>query len=392
MPKQVAGRLSQGYILLADISGYTEFFTGTELEHAQEIIRELTSLIRERLTPPLRFVKLEGDAVFCYAATETFGNGERFVELIEACYFDFANRLDDMARSTICSCNACAAIDSLGLKFVVHHGTFIVERDGNREDLAGPDVILAHRLLKNSIGDDGGPRAYAFFTAAALQLLPPSFALPEHAETYESFGETRGGVHDLGPVLAAMREQRREYITSEAADFETSFVMPVPPRMAWQYVVDPMERLRWVCNINYPLWPNFGKAPDTLERNADGRTGSGAKTHCGHAPKGVAALREFVDWRPFSYFTFRIAGMFDTVTIETWEFESKDSDASRVTVRYRLTHRRRISVLVWRMFRPLYAARMRRAVSQLKMIAQEDAATLGLDDVDYPPDNVAAER
>lgn len=59
-------RALEGYLLLADISGYTAFLTGTELEHAQAIIHELTSLIRERLTPPMRFVKLEGDAVFCY--------------------------------------------------------------------------------------------------------------------------------------------------------------------------------------------------------------------------------------------------------------------------------------------------------------------------------------
>ena len=79
----------QGYLLLADISGYTAFLTGTELEHAHSIIRELTKLIRERLAPPMRFVKLEGDAVFCYAEAAAFENGERFVESIESCYFGF---------------------------------------------------------------------------------------------------------------------------------------------------------------------------------------------------------------------------------------------------------------------------------------------------------------
>jgi hypothetical protein len=47
----------RGHLLLADISGYTAFLTGTELEHAHTIIRELTALIRERLVPPIRFVK-----------------------------------------------------------------------------------------------------------------------------------------------------------------------------------------------------------------------------------------------------------------------------------------------------------------------------------------------
>jgi hypothetical protein len=104
----------QGYLLLADISGYTAFLTGTELEHAHGIINELTTLIRERLTPPMRFVKLEGDAVFCYADAASFKDGERVVELLEACYFDFSNRLLDMKRSTTCRCDACAAIGSGG--------------------------------------------------------------------------------------------------------------------------------------------------------------------------------------------------------------------------------------------------------------------------------------
>ena len=164
---------NEGYLLLADISGYTAFLTGTELEHAHAIIRELTKLIRSRLAPPMKFVKLEGDAVFCYAGANAFKDGERFVELIEVCYFDFANRLQDMTRATTCKCDACKAIPTLGLKFVTHFGSFMVEEDDDgREDLAGPDVILVHRLLKNTISDGGGPQAYAFFTDACMKRMP----------------------------------------------------------------------------------------------------------------------------------------------------------------------------------------------------------------------------
>src|SRR5574341_41652 len=178
--EQTETRTRQGYLLLADISGYTAFLTGTELEHAQEIIRELTTLIQERLAPPLRFVKLEGDAVFCYGDAAVFRDGERMVELIEACYFDFSNRLLDMTRATTCRCKACASIGSLGLKFVGHYGSYVVERDGGGEDLAGPDVILAHRLLKNTIGESGGPEAYAFLTEACIQRMSQPLVLQTH--------------------------------------------------------------------------------------------------------------------------------------------------------------------------------------------------------------------
>ena len=289
-------QIRQGYLLLADISGYTAFLTGTELEHAHAIVHELTSLIRERLAPPMRFVKLEGDAVFCYADQSTFRDGERFIELVEACYFDFSNRLVDMTRSTTCPCAACAAIGSLGLKFIGHHGSYVIEREADREDLAGPDVILIHRLLKNSISDGDGPQAYAFFTDACLSQMSSSLALPTHREVYDSFGETTGGVHDLGPVLDAMRAARREFITAEDADVEMSVELPVPPAVAWQYNVDPVERQRWVCT-------KFSKNPDEVTPNAQGRLGAGATAHCNHGPG--TGIREYVDWRPFAYFTCR---------------------------------------------------------------------------------------
>ena len=113
----------------------------------------------------MRFVKLEGDAVFCFASGDAFPDGEQLIELVESCYFDFSSRLLDMTRSTTCRCDACRAIGGLDLKFVVHFGQFWLDRDEDgRIDLAGPDVILTHRLLKNTIIEAGGPTAYAFFS------------------------------------------------------------------------------------------------------------------------------------------------------------------------------------------------------------------------------------
>ena len=127
--EQVDEGVVEGYLLLADISGYTEFLTGTELEHAHAIVTELTKLIRASLVPPMRFVKLEGDAVFCFAPREAFPNGELLVELVESCYYDFTSRLLNMVRSTTCPCDACREIGGLDLKFVAHFGSFIVDRD-----------------------------------------------------------------------------------------------------------------------------------------------------------------------------------------------------------------------------------------------------------------------
>ncbi len=120
----------------------------------------------------MHFVKLEGDAVFCYAESVVFLDGERLIQLLEVCYFDFSNHLLNMTRNTTCPCAACAAIGSLDLKFVCHYGTFVIDANAGGVDLAGADVILVHRLLKNTVSQTTGVTAYALLTEAASNTCP----------------------------------------------------------------------------------------------------------------------------------------------------------------------------------------------------------------------------
>ena len=358
-------RTRRGYLLLADISGYTAFLVGSELEHANAIVHELTSLIRERLSPPMRFVQVEGDAVFCYADEASFEDGERLIELIERCYFDFSNRLLDMERETTCRCAACASIGTLDLKFVAHYGTYVLSHEGGRDDLAGPDVILVHRLLKNTVGDGGGPRAYAFVTDPCLQRMPPAFDLPSHSESYESFGQTTGGVHDLEPVTARMREARRVYVGSEDADVEISFgEHPYPPAVVWQYFVEAEKRLRW-----QPLQTAVKNHP-----NQQGRLGPGASSHCAHGIHGDA-LREYLDWRPYSYFTNRFTplgrGPLFVRLIETFEFTPTDA-GTMVNYRCRLDECGPVTRLRSRILRPGFRRSLIRSGKTLRRILDED--------------------
>ena len=361
----------EGYLLLADISGYTEFLTGTELEHAQAIIRELTMLVRERLAPPMHFVKVEGDAVFCYSDGAVFRDGERFIELIEVCYFDFSNRLLNMARNKTCPCSACAAIGSLDLKFVCHYGGFVIDSEAGGVDLAGADVILVHRLLKNTVSETAGVKAYALLTDACLQHLPQTLELPRHEEYYESFGVTTGGVHDLKPAIAAMQDARRHHIGPEDADFVLSVEVPIPPVAACQYWVDPVERQRWQCR-------HFSKEPDRVTRNAQGRIGPGAAMHCNHGP-GTARW-EFVDWRPFATVTHEVTaprlerylGLRDE--FDTFDFVPTPDGGTQVVHRVRLKNRGRLSLFAYRIQRQVLAAYWRRVHRNLLRLIAEDNA------------------
>jgi hypothetical protein len=320
--------VTEGYLLIADITGYTEFLTGTELEHSHAIVTELTTLIRTCLAPPMHFVKRDGDSVFCFAPEAAFPNAELLLELAEACYFDFETRLFNMTRSTTCPCDACRRIGNLDLKFVAHFGSFLVDDVDGRLDLAGADVILVHRLLKNTVVEKGGPVSYAFLTDACAGHGSPSFRLPAHTEFYESFGEVRGVVQDLAAVAAERRVAERVRVTEDDADFVSVYDVDAPPGVCWQYLVEPGKRLRHVAGVETSV---------DFEPNVDGRISTGAVSHCAHGTGGVG-MREYLDWRPYHYFTCRLSPVAtdgalpeDIVEcIETYDFEPLDEGRTRV--------------------------------------------------------------
>ena len=55
---------------IADISGYTHFVSGVELDHAQDIIADIMDTLVKTLRPPFRLAKFEGDAAFVYAVAD----------------------------------------------------------------------------------------------------------------------------------------------------------------------------------------------------------------------------------------------------------------------------------------------------------------------------------
>jgi hypothetical protein len=116
-----------GFLLIADITGYTAFLRESELEHAKDSLRSLLDLLIQYTKPPLVISRLEGDAVISYAPEGSFLQGQTLVELIESTYVEFRRALDLMVLNTTCNCLACRNISNLDLKFFVHYGTFALE-------------------------------------------------------------------------------------------------------------------------------------------------------------------------------------------------------------------------------------------------------------------------
>src|SRR5512134_185145 len=129
-----------GYLVLADISGYTSFVAQTEIEHADIALSYLLETIVEKLSNVLIISKLEGDAVFAYVEDSKLQEGKSLLELIDNTYLAFRDRALTLFKGSTCPCRACQALPTLDLKFMVHHGEFIIQQVAGIKDLMGTDV------------------------------------------------------------------------------------------------------------------------------------------------------------------------------------------------------------------------------------------------------------
>ncbi len=202
---------ASGPLLLADISGYTGFlqtvtdahrddaFADGRVPDAYGLVSTLLDGIIERLVPPFTLSKVEGDAVFAFAEDDReIPHGGALLDCVSACYASFRERLAGATEVWTCRCNACSRVDGLDLKFVLHAGGFFVQSIAGGRELVGPEVVMAHRLLKNHVTERTGLSAYALVTAAAATLLDvPPDGSHELTETYEHYPPITARVYPL---------------------------------------------------------------------------------------------------------------------------------------------------------------------------------------------------
>lgn len=187
-------------LVLADISGYTRYMTAnaTSLAHTQLIITELFTAVLREVELPLAVAEVEGDAVFLYGRKQFLPMptdqakrviGERLARFLDI----FAAKVLELSRGNHCTCGACTHLPQLKLKVLVHSGEALFYELAGFRKLAGVDVILAHRLLKNSVPH----KHYLMLTEAALGdvELPPHLEATAGVETYDDIGAVRTHVY-----------------------------------------------------------------------------------------------------------------------------------------------------------------------------------------------------
>jgi class 3 adenylate cyclase len=189
-------------LIIADISGYSRYMTANAktLAHSQTLITELVESIIEQVQVPLEVAKLEGDAIFLFCRKPK--DTARWLEIrtdISRKLLDFfqhfREKISELGRSNTCTCHACTHLEKLRLKIIVHSGEVLFHRVLHFNELAGTDVIIVHRLLKNSVQAE----QYLLLTEAARRELqfPETMIFKSSSETYEDFGRIKTEFHDF---------------------------------------------------------------------------------------------------------------------------------------------------------------------------------------------------
>ncbi len=238
--------IRRAVLLIADIGGYTHYmqWNRTHLAHAQLTVAGLLESVIDA-GKGLKLAKLEGDAAFFWAPD---GNAKAVVcDRLSRMRQSFLARRERFKKDIACECASCAQLDNLSLKFVVHQGEVAEQRVKRHVELAGFDVILVHRMLKNLVP----VVEYVLMTDPVAACLDESM---------------REQCKPLVHVFEGIGETSTHYI-----DLATSQVPPAPPehsffRRLGATVKLELSTLPFVVGIKEPAqgFRNLGRGAEEI--------------------------------------------------------------------------------------------------------------------------------
>jgi hypothetical protein len=215
--------------------------------------------------------QVEGDAILFISGLDV----EEVVKTVEDTFIGFHRRRRDMVAVTTCPCNACQNIGILKLKFVIHRGRFSRQRLGGVEQLHGSDVIVPHRLVKNTIPI----KEYLLATEAVLSRLSEErqSRFTPYEETYD-LGAVKAGYEPLGYLWEQELAGERSEVKAEEALIDSTVTVDAPIDLVGELILRPEVIERYMLATK-------------VEAFAGARGGElGSVFHCHHG-YGVNFLR-----------------------------------------------------------------------------------------------------
>lgn len=255
-------------LFMPDISGFTQFVNQTEILHAQSIIQELLEVLLESNQLGLEVGGLEGDAIFFYRLGKA-PTAEQLLEQIKTMFTRFHQHLNRYEHGRICPCKACETAKHLKVKMIAHYGEVASYDVKKHQQLYGRDVIVVHRLLKNSLDK----KEYALLTDAvftdpnALANYSLWSELSEATESYD-VGEIPFTVIDLTPLhqtLPPVEVPQVHLSDKTSISFSEEKMIAAPIEDVFVTIADLPQRMKWMEGI---------KGIDMLSKEAINRLGT----------------------------------------------------------------------------------------------------------------------
>ncbi len=239
-------------IFSPDISGFTAFVTQTEIQHSRHIISELIEVILNSNELGLKVSEIEGDSVLFYRAGEPPKAGE-IVNQSKKMFIDFHAYLRVIERDNVCQCGACRTASNLSLKFVTHYGELREIAIQDFKKLIGSDLILAHRLLKNSIPS----HEYLMLSERYLENQNSEIPVNEswitvepNVEVFDNFGEIKTKYIPLTPLRNLVPAPAKlDKLSVGDGEVDLSINIRAPIMLVHQVLIDPKSKIHWVNGI-----------------------------------------------------------------------------------------------------------------------------------------------
>ena len=252
----------QAIIFIPDISGFTDFTSATEIDHAAHIITELLELLVESNDTGFTVAEIEGDAILLYRTGEPLRR-ERLVEQCLTMFSNFHKRLMAIERDTICQCGACQTASNLTLKFIAHFGYLKEIKVARFVKATGVDMIVAHRLLKNDVDS----HEYILMTEACGDAVGhasdhPSLRWSKSSQAYDTIGTVK---YDFA-TLSYYRKQispppAPARFVVEKGDDNLEIVINAPLKAVYQTLINVDKRPEWLGRCRHDRPRDDERAP-----------------------------------------------------------------------------------------------------------------------------------
>ena len=210
------------------MSGYTQYLDEAGLAHASKVTAKLLNTLIKANSRRWRVANLEGDAVFFLSRGSE--PPEQLIEHILRMFEAFFTRVLEIGEDTDCGCGACGGANQLALKFIAHAGEYAEQRVGGRRELAGPDVVVAHRLLKASCPwPEHMLLTHSYLghrTLPGYHAEPGSLELPTGAVPFVAI--------DLAPSRRQLEVKHGVFVDKDRALASLEAEIQAPPAAVWE--------------------------------------------------------------------------------------------------------------------------------------------------------------